>query len=66
MDERNKQAKLESVREILAELFGDCVSVTVELNIEGMSVWPDYRESINGFSMRRIDGTWVPQLDKTI
>ena len=64
MDKKETQTNLDTIRELLTEMYSDCASVCVELNSEGMSVTTKNVNAVCGHATRRIDGTWVQKFDK--
>ena len=52
--------QLDMIYEMIKEKHGDCVSVTIFVNCEGVTISTERRAKLNThYSMRTIDGAWV-------
>jgi hypothetical protein len=53
-----KEKKLDEIRNIVKEIYGDMVRVDIGVTADGLEVTLQDRGSVKGYSMRRIDGSW--------
>ena len=53
-----KENMLDEIHKIIKEIYGDMVRVDIGVTAEGMEIELKDRGTVNGYSMRRIDGTW--------
>ena len=52
--------QLDAIYEMVKEKLGDCVSVTIFVNCEGLTISTEKRAKLNTrYSMRTIGGDWV-------
>lgn len=53
------EEKIQVVHEVLKNLFPDAVSIEVFVNCEGITVAPNFKTNISGFSMQTVTRKWV-------
>lgn len=56
------EEKINTIYELIKELYPDAVLVTVEVNSQGIEVNPRYKTNVKGFTMRTISDKWVKSI----
>ena len=63
----SKKEVLNEIYDLIKEEYGDCVSVTIHVNCEGINCEADERPFVWGnTSMRTINGEWLEQRRLTV
>lgn len=58
------ESKLDEIHKIIKDIYGDMTRVDIGVTAEGLEVTAQNRHNVCGYSMKRIDGTWVNKVDK--
>jgi hypothetical protein len=59
---QNVEERLSTIQFILKELFPEAIGVNVHVNSEGITVSPEFRTNVVGYSMRNICGNWIKKV----
>jgi hypothetical protein len=51
--------KLDEIHALIKKLYGNCTSVTIFVNCEGLTAQPVTKRGLTECSMRTIDGNWI-------
>lgn len=60
----NKKQALEQIYELVKEFYGDCVSVSIFINSEGIECDVTEKPFTIANSMRTISGKWLNKLER--
>jgi hypothetical protein len=57
--EQTVEERISTLHYCIKELFPDAVSVNIHVTSEGISVFPEFRTNISGYTMKNISGKWI-------
>ena len=54
-----EDATLDEIYKLIKSTYGNCTSVNIVVNCDGLTCNTSARSNISGYSMRTIDGNWI-------